>query len=180
MEGLYQLKNNLEKNGIFLSFSGPISQTLMVELGEVLKKQLELAAVETSTVLKVFAALVEQSQSILHHSAEMQLDHTNAQEKLMSGTIAVGYRDQKFFVLGGNKIKKTQESVLKAHLAKMQTVGLQELQTMCHEQRQQTPGKNNNAGLSLIELARKANAPIQYDFIPIDETYTFFSISTFF
>jgi hypothetical protein len=179
MDGLYQLKNNLDENGIFLSFSGPISQNLMVELGEVLKKQMELAAVEASTILKVFSVLVEQSQNIIHYSAEVVPNRIGPEEKLMFGTIAVGYRDHKFFVLGGNKIKKEQENELKTRLTQIQSIGKQELKALYHKQRRQiTADKTSSAGLGLIDLARKASEPIQFDFIPIDETYTFFSIRT--
>ncbi len=174
MENLFQLKNNLDKIGIFLSFNGPISQNLMVELGEVLKKQMEMVDAGTSTIVKVFSALVEQSQNIIHHSAETVSTHHSDEAILMFGTIAVGFTDNKYFVLGGNKIKKEDEAVLKSHLKQIQNLSRIELKELYHQKR-----KEKTIGLGLIDLARKASEPIQYDFEPIDGQYTFFSIRTF-
>ncbi|MCG8336133.1 MAG: SiaB family protein kinase [Proteobacteria bacterium] len=180
MNELLQLKNNLDENGIFLSFNGPISQDLMVELGDILKKQMEMADADTSTIVKVFSALVEQSQNIIRHSAERLPVNNDDKDKLMFGTIAVGYTENKYFVLGGNKIKKADESMLKKHLKRIQNLSKEELKKLYHKQRKEGRLEEGNAaGLGLIDLARKASEPIQYEFIHIDKKQTFFSIRSF-
>lgn len=181
MDSLYQLKTNLDESGIFLSFSGPISQNLMVELGDILKKQMELADAETSTILRVFSILVEQSQNIIRYSAESVPDEENNGdgEKLMFGTIAVGFHDSKYFVLGGNKVRKEDIEELKSRLQQLQTMSKEELKEHYRSQRKKDrkPGESG-AGLGLIDLARKATEPIEYDFEPIDDAFSFFSLKT--
>ncbi len=179
MDGLYQLKKNLDESGIFLSFSGPISQNLMVELGDILKRQMELAEVETSTILKVFSVLVEQSQNIIHHSAESLPEEYDNDEKLILGTIAVGFRENKYFVLGGNKVKQGQVEGLKEKLESLKTMNKEELKEFYKKKRKETVlSDDKGAGLGLIDLARKASEPIDYEFIPINDQFSFFSIRT--
>lgn len=179
MEDLLKLKDALDNSGIFLSFSGPISQNLMVELGAILKNQMEMAEADTSTILKVFSVLVEQSQNIIHHSAETYPKDLDNGEKLMFGTIAVGFKDDKYFVMGGNKIKKDQENELQSKLHKVQKLDKDQLKDLYRQQRKAgISSEEGNAGLGLIDLARKASEPIQYDFVSIDDDYSFFTIRT--
>lgn len=180
MEGLSQLKSMLDDNGIFLSFSGPISQNLMAELGQILKNQMKMAEADTATIVKVFSVLVEQSQNILHHSADIQPAITEKSDGMMQGgTIAVGFKEEKYFVLGGNKIRKEQEGILRKKLMQISKLNKDELKQLYHKQRKEGTGnEEGSAGLGLIDLARKASEPIQYDFIPIDGVFSFFSIRT--
>jgi len=85
---LYSLKQDFNKRGIFLSFSGPVSQSLVVEIGATLKKKMKLEEASKSTVLRVFSAVVENAQNILHYSAENNF-----------GIIAVGGHKNCYFVL---------------------------------------------------------------------------------
>jgi Family of unknown function (DUF6272) len=179
MDGLHQLKKKLDESGIFLSFSGPISQNLMVELGDILKRQMEMAEVETVTILKVFSVLVEQSQNILHHSAEALTDRKNVNEKLILGTIAVGYRDKKYFVLGGNKVKNPQVAKLKQRLESLKAMNKSELKELYKKIRKEgNIGDDKGAGLGLIDLARKSSEPIDYEFVHVNDEFSFFSIRT--
>lgn len=179
MDTLSELKSNLDDLGIFLSFSGPISQDLMVELGETLKKQMAMAEAETTKIIKVFSVLVEQSQNIIHHSAEKIPEENNNNEKLMFGTIAVGYSEGKYFVIGGNRIKVDQKEFLKEKLSHLQKMNTAELNKYFRKQRKEISTlSDKGAGLGLIDLARKASEPIEFDFVDIDEEYSFFSLKT--
>ncbi len=179
MDSHYQLKKKMDECGIFLSFSGPISQDLMVELGDILKKQMEMADAETSTILKVFAVLVEQSQNIIRYSAETIPEQNDSEEKLMFGTIAVGYHQGKYFVLGGNKIKNDQIEDLKGRLLLLQKMTKEELKDYYRKQRKkESDAKIKGAGLGLIDLSRKASEPVNFHFEPIDQEFSFFSLRT--
>ncbi len=70
VESLYAFKKDLGRRGVFLSFSGPISQDLMVEMGATLKKKMKLEDASKSSVLRVFSMVVENAKNIIHDSAE--------------------------------------------------------------------------------------------------------------
>jgi hypothetical protein len=175
---MYSLKKNLTDNGIFLCFSGPFSQGLMVEIGDILKQRLRAADVDDSTILKVFSAMVEQSQNIIRHSAE-KLVETQTTDEIMLGIIAVGSNDNRFFVLGGNKIKNDQVDFLKEKLGGLSVMSKEELKTLYKKQRKSEPDNTSKgAGLGLIDLARKSSEPIEFSFDKLDADFSFFSIKT--
>lgn len=177
MKSLYLLKNNLNRNSIFLCFRGPFTQELMVEIGALLKSKLESAAATPSTILKVFSVFIEQSQNIIRHSAEPILTDKANQTDHTSGVIAVGLKGKTYFVTAGNRIENRQVDPLRNRLIQLQNMDREALNKLYREQRRNGPAFDESpAGLGLIELARKASQPVEFDFEAVDDTYSFFSI----
>ncbi|MCP4756804.1 MAG: hypothetical protein GY866_38570 [Proteobacteria bacterium] len=179
MDSLYRLKNNFSSSGIFLSFRGPISQDLMVQIGDILRHKMALDDVSPSTTLKVFSILVEQSQNIIRHSAERVPESDLGIEPMMFGIIAVGYKDGRYFVTGGNKIHNDKVDDLREMLTRLQNMDKEELKTLYKEKRRSASSPlDNRDGLGLIELARKASQPFEFEFSKIDADYSFYSLKT--
>ncbi len=179
MYNLSKLKQNLSSDGIFLSFSGPISQELMVDIGDILKQKMKLAEAGMPKILKVFSMLVEQSQNIIRYSAEKVPEHVQSPEELMFGIIAVGQTDGSYFVMGGNKIRNIEAETLGAKLTELQNMSKEELTASYKEKRKlERDTKQRGAGLGLLELARKASRPIEFNFEKIDDDFSFFTLRT--
>ncbi len=177
MKSLYQLKNCLNENNIFLCFNGPFSQKLLVEIGELLKRKMKSAEASQTTILKVFSILGEQSQNIIRYSADKFPGEKASEDKFMSGVIAVGLEQDVYFVTAGNKIKNAEVSGLRDRLTQLQNMDRGALNKLYKEQRKNGGSLNENAaGLGLIELARKASRPFEFHFEKIDDTFSFFSI----
>ncbi|MCP4105463.1 MAG: hypothetical protein GY749_07995 [Desulfobacteraceae bacterium] len=96
IKNLYALKEDFSREGIFLSFSGPISQDIMVELGTTLKQKMNLEEAGKSTVLRVFSMVVENAQNIIHYSAEKFSKDPSEEGELSLGIIAVGYENNHY------------------------------------------------------------------------------------
>ncbi len=191
VQTLYDFKRDLSKRGIFLSFSGPISQDLMVEMGATLKQKMKLEDASKSSVLRVFAMVVENAQNIIHYSAEKYPRKKQNEkacggedpvkccesEELSLGIITVGYEEGYYFVLCGNMIENEKVKGLKEKLSKLQGMNKDELKQFYKAQRKQKPDKTSKGGgLGFIEMARKASRPIEFDFKKIDEDLSFFSV----
>lgn len=178
IKDLYMLKEDFSRDGIFLSFSGPISQDLMVEVGAALKQKMNLEEVSKSTVLKVFSMVVENTQNIIHYSAEkFSTDHKEEGGELSLGIIAVGYENEHYFVLCGNMIENNKVDRLRRRLEKLRTMNKDELKRYYKEQRKKKPGKDSKgSGLGFIDMARKASTPIEFDFKMINNDVSFFSV----
>lgn len=163
---LYSLKQDFNKRGIFLSFSGPVSQSLVVEIGATLKKKMKLEEASKTTVLRVFSAVVENAQNILHYSAENNF-----------GIIAVGGHKNCYFVLCGNTIANEKVEPLRKKLTKIQSMSKEELKQYYKEQRKKGPDEGSKGGgLGFIEMAKKASGPIEFDFKKINDRHSFFSV----
>jgi len=175
---LYALKQNLAEQGIFLSFSGPVSQDLMVEMGATLKQKMKLEDASKSTVLKVFSMVVENAQNIIHYSAEkLPRNSLENEDELSLGIIAVGYKSDHYFVLCGNMIENKKKEKLRRKLTRIQSMNKNELKRFYKEQRKKPPDKDSKGGgLGFIDMARKSSQPIAFHFESIDEDYSFFSI----
>jgi len=179
VEHLYDFKRDLSKRGIFLSFSGPISQELMVEMGATLKQKMKLEDASKSSVLRVFSMVVENAQNIIHYSAEKYSKQNGEEDgsELSLGIIAVGYEDGHYFVLCGNMIEKGNVSNLRRKLESLRDMDKEQLKHYYKDQRKRKPEKGSKGGgLGFIEMARKASEPIQFDFKTIDDELSFFSL----
>ncbi|MDM8515509.1 SiaB family protein kinase [Desulfobacterales bacterium HSG16] len=178
---LYKFKQDLNRQGIFFCFSGPISQNLVSEIGSILEQKMGLEKASRSTVLRVFSMVVEKAQNIIHYSAEKYIDKKTDRDEieLRLGIIAVGYENNHYFVLCGNKIHNKKAGKLKKKLALLQSMNKEELKKYYREQRKKEPDKESKgAGLGFIDMAKKANKPIEFDFKKIDDEMSFFSMKT--
>ena len=179
VNSLYDFKKDLGKRGIFLSFSGPISQDLMVEMGATLKQKMKLEDASKSSVLRVFSMVVENAQNIIHYSAEKYPKKRTSEhaEELSLGIITVGYEDNHYFVLCGNMIENKNVEHLREKLSKLRNMTGDELKEEFKKQRRTKPAETSRGGgLGFIEMARKASEPIEFNFRKIDDDLSFFSV----
>ncbi|MCP4347285.1 MAG: hypothetical protein GY795_17375 [Desulfobacterales bacterium] len=181
LKDLYGFKKDLSREGIFFCFSGPISQNLVTEIGAILEQKMSLEKASKSTILRVFSMVVEKAQNIIHYSAEKFLEENvyDDDEELSLGIIAVGYEDSHYFVLCGNIIKNDNVIKLQKKLAILQEMSKEELKKYYREKRKQGPDEGSKgAGLGFIEMAKRANKPIEFNFKKVDEDFSFFSMKT--
>ena len=176
---LYEIRQYLNQQGIFFAMSGPISQDIMAEIADTLKRKMRLEETNTSVVFSVFSMLIEQAQNIIHYSAEkLPVDDSEENKGEISlGTIAVGCEDAGYFVLTGNLIKHAKVERLRGKLNKLRGMDKEELKRYYKEQRRKEREEGSKgAGLGFIEMARKASKPIEFDFVEVDEAHSFFSV----
>lgn len=166
MNNLYEIKRDFSSRGIFLSFSGPVSQNLMVEIGDTLKRKMNLEDASKSTAVRVFSMVVENAQNIIHYSAEEN-----------HGIITVGCENDNYFVASGNIIENEKVESIRKRLIKLQKMTKIELNKFYREQRRKGPREGSKGGgLGFIEMARKATKPIEFHFEKINDSLSFFSL----
>ncbi|MDM8551247.1 SiaB family protein kinase [Desulfobacterales bacterium HSG2] len=163
---LYALKKNFSRRGIFFSFSGPLSQEVMVEIGSTLKQKMKLEEASKTTVIRVFSMVVENAQNIIYYSAEES-----------HGIITVGSENEHYFVLSGNMVENEKVEGLNKKLTKLRTMNRDELKKYYKKKRKTGPDEGSKGGgLGFIEMARKASRPIEFSFKKINEKFSFFSV----
>lgn len=175
---LYQFNKELKEKNIFFCFCGPLSQDLLVEIGHTLRNKMKLET-NASTIVKFFSLFVEQAQNIVHYSAEKVLSSQSGAEELSSGIIVIGYEGEHYYIVCGNQIENNAVDRLQEKLTLIKNMSKEELKSYYKEQRRKEADKESKgAGLGFIELARKATRPIEFEFQPIDEHFSFFSLKT--
>ncbi len=176
LENLYEFRQELLSYNLIFAYNGPLSHQLMVEIGDTLKTKLQLDEISKSAITKIFSILIEKTQNIIHYSAEK----ISKKENMLSmGSIAVGFKDNHYFVICGNLIENKHTYPLEAKLSKLQKMDKNEIKQYYKEQRKRdVDDRSKGAGLGLIEMARKAGSPIEFYFRPVDSKFTFFSVKT--
>jgi hypothetical protein len=180
IDNLYQFREALTQRGVYFSFTGPLSQTLMEGLTVILRQKMQLEAVRMPIIKNVFAVVIEQAQNIIYYSAERVQRgslETGEPEEYAVGTLIIGHDGAHYFVLSGNLIETKNVDKLKQRVLPLRTMTKDELKQLYKEQRRKGPEEGSKgAGLGFIEMARKVSKPLEFDFQEIDETMSFFSI----
>jgi len=82
-------------------------------------------------------------------------------------------------VQAGNLVAAEKGAELQARLTEIRDMNRDELKAAYKEQlRKDLDDAAKGAGVGLIEMARRATKPIEFDFMEIDANYTFFALKT--
>ncbi len=178
---LQHFKESINRENIIFCFCGPISQVLIVEIGNMLKLKMDQgkSGKNKSTLSKVFSILVEQVQNIIHYSDEKYQVNSEVYgiDQLSIGIIAVALDENVCSVISGNQIRNPKIPRLESRLLNVQKMDKNQLKTYYKKQQRSEPlNDSKGAGLGFIEIARKTNYPIEFNFTPIDKNYSFFTI----
>ncbi len=172
-QSIYSYKDALDKEGIIFTFCGPISHDIVEGVGITLKSQMEKDKVDRTTTMKVFSIFIEQVQNVIHYSQE----RCGKSLDLGKGIIVIGKKENKHFIIGGNKISKSKASILESNLKGLALLNKDELKILYKKKRKQNDNEESKgAGIGFIEMARKSSEALKFSFEKIDEEYSFFSI----
>jgi hypothetical protein len=177
MFDLFNFYKDLKDDGIIFCFSGPTSQGIVEGVGEALKQKMQIEETTGKTARNLFSVFVEQMQNVIHYSAESVVGSDKEDEELRYGIVIVGQEQEKFYVLSGNFIEKSQGDEIEKKLGAIQKMNKKEMKAYFKEQIRKEPGPSSKgAGLGFIETARKSSEPIEFSIEQVDENFCFFSI----
>jgi hypothetical protein len=161
---LYLLRETYNQKNILLCFNGPFSQGLIEEIGSALKRHLQSETPASSSALDVFAVYIELAQNIREYSRARNYSETEA-----SATCVVGRnKDGRYEISAGNVVETTDAERLCARVQELSQMDKAQLKAAYKERLRAPRGENDSAGLGLIDIARKASAPISCSTQPIN------------
>jgi len=176
----HRMKLESNQQGIIFSFNGFISEGILFALGDALKKKMSLDETNISTMKRVFSVFVEQAQNIIRYSADTLAEAGQEVNRISSGVITVGSEDGRFWVVCGNVMRREDAIPLKARLEKIRGLDPAGIKAYYLEKIKDTADPASlGASLGLIEIARRASEPIQFDFLDIDDLNTFYCMKVF-
>jgi hypothetical protein len=174
MLSLYDYKKELKEKGIIFSFSGPMSHEIIEGIGSAIRTKIsEGENGDRKVALKVFSIFVEQVENVINYSVEKD----PLSSEMSFGIVVIGKDDDTYFISGGNQIENEKVQKLEEMLNKLNQMDKDELKAYYKEKRRaDREGDSKGAGIGFIEMARKASAPMEFNFKPIDEDNSFFTI----
>lgn len=169
---LLALREVFNRERIMLCFNGPITATLIEEIGTALRKYMEGMAESSPAVSDVFSVYIEIAQNIRRYT------QLHPQLELESSSIVVSRTaDGRYVVSAGNVVEKADGEVLEQRILALASQGKDQLKAAFKAQlRQPRSELNGSAGLGLIDVARKATSPLCCGLRPLDPLRSFFSL----
>jgi len=198
-----EYSNKFKEMNINVSYSGPMWDDGVKGIAEMVKTSLSHDELSGKASKIIFSVFVEQVTNMLMYSAEKEQYGTtereevstgmlilgnrgrtyfiqtgNAKEEVSTGMLILGNRGRTYFIQTGNAIKNESMALVKGRIDHLNSLDKKELRQY-HKERLR--GENDNpeskgVGLGLIEIARRATAPIGYSFEMIDEKLSYFSM----
>lgn len=153
---LFELQRSFNAQRIMLCFNGPLSASLIEEIGKALRNYLESQTDSATASTDVFAAYIELTQNIRHYNELNQMHESPA-------TVVVGRDTQdRYLVCAGNIVVRADGENMLQRVSELAKLDKAQLRQRYKEQLRQAraPDSKSGAGLGLIDLARKASAPI--------------------
>lgn len=176
----YRMKTESAREGIIFSFNGFISESILFALGDALKKKMSADETSVTTIKRVFSVFVEQAQNIIRYSAETLGEDGREGHQIRSGLITVGTEGGRFFVACGNVMRRDEAGPLQARLEMLRGLDPAGIKAYYREKiLDPATAGSKGANLGLIEIARRASEPIQFDFLAIDGLTTFYCMKVF-
>ena len=111
MDNLLQLREDFSRRGILISFNGSLSNSIIEEIGNAIKRYLEDEQREKGIITDVFAVYVEQTQNMRNYVRKNEIDEEHRSSILVISTAEGHYK-----ISSGNCIKKTNVPSLTSHL----------------------------------------------------------------
>jgi hypothetical protein len=176
---LFDVRSILRKQGIIFAYSGYVTETVLSGVGEAIKQKLALDDADTKTLRSVFAVFVEQMQNMIRYSAE-KVPNSAAEPPLIEmryGVLTIGRQGDDYVVHAGNLVARSDVEPLRERLSKIRSMNKEELRALHKERLRAGPEEGSKgAGLGLMEIARRASKPIEFDFTDVDDKHAFFTI----
>lgn len=171
---LFAMRERFNSQQIMLCFNGPISRSLIEEIGNALRNYLSADHAHPSAAMDVFAVYIEMTQNISHYT------RTHGWSEQESGATVVVSRDNDghYVVSAGNIILESDGQRLLEAVDSLAGLDKAQLKAAYKEQlrKPRDAEKTSGAGLGLIDIARKASQPLRAHLQPISDGRSFFSL----
>ncbi|WP_444679361.1 biofilm regulation protein kinase SiaB [Halomonas sp. E19] len=170
------MRENYLEQRIMLCFNGPISRSLIEEIGNALRNYLSSQQATPSAAMDVFAAYIEMTQNIRHYAARQGYD-----EETASATVAVAKNEQGLYLVSaGNIVELADGERLLETIGELALLDAQALKK-AYKQQLRVPRNDlqsgSGAGLGLLDIARKSSEPMQASLQPLADGQGFFSLT---
>ncbi|MBW6392390.1 biofilm regulation protein kinase SiaB [Billgrantia antri] len=172
---LLSMRERYEHERIMLCFNGPISHSLIEEIGKALRNYLDTQQAAPSAAMDVFAVYIEMTQNIRHYARRQGYDDT-----LAAATVAVARSVQGHYqVSAGNLVEQADGERLVAAIEALAPLDKLALKQAYKQQlrRPREASVHAGAGLGLLDMARKSSRPLQAVLQPLPNQRSFFSLT---
>ncbi len=161
-------------DGLEYIYRGQFDKGITDQILALAEKDLDASAGKDSVKRRIFFIMVEGLQNITRHQNEIkEVDDKN------KGIFVIQRMKNDYIITTGNLIENENVEMLKEKLETINQLKIDELKKY-YLKKLRTGGLSDKggAGLGLIEMARRSGNQLLYDFMPINNEYSFFYFQT--
>lgn len=172
---LLAMRETYNRQRVMLCFNGPISRSLIEEIGTALRNYLQADQAKPSSAMDVFGVYIEMTQNIRHYANQQGFNEQDA-----SATVAISRDDDNHYVVSsGNLVLLEDGRKLVAFVESLASMDKAQLKAAYKEQlrKPRVEGAQSGAGLGLLDIARKSSASLRANLHEQPDGKAFFSLS---
>ena len=166
----------MEHNDIMLSFKGDITSELLSSMLQIMETKLENLDEQPKVRKKVYNVLVECLQTLSHHRDEMRADMSGDEAKKQA-IFMISKNTVEYNIMTGNFVRSDKVGSLQARIDKINAMDKDELKQYYQDVLSlEGFSEKGGGGLGFIDIARKSGQKLNYEFLKIEENFSFFSL----
>ena len=176
LEFIYSFFGSVRSEEIILAYEGEINHQVMKTFTSLTDSKMSKETEMSEVQRKVYHVLVECLQNIYKHAF-----HTNKDpdSDLNHGVLLVTRSKSHYYIITGNTIENTRISGLKTMLDEINSLNRKQLDELFRQQLMEGKlSEKGGAGLGFIDIRRKTGNELDFHFLPIDDPYSFFILTT--
>jgi len=174
LEFAYQMYKSMKTNEINLVYEGEVTQEITKTFTSLTEKSLAKSEESNMVQRKVFHVMVECLQNISKHA-----DPFDSEEEEKRGIVMVSHGKESYNIITGNVIRNEKIQPLKESLDKVNSLNKESLSNLYKKQmREGKLSEKGNAGLGLIDIAKKTGSKLNYQFKELNDEVSFFILTS--
>jgi Family of unknown function (DUF6272) len=177
MKYIYDLHKTMVIRNLILVYEGEFTQEITKSVLAMAERNMDAIGEDSAIKRKVFNVMVECLQNIVKHSDEID-DPSYVSRN--SAIFMIGKQEDKYIITSGNPVGNDKIPILHKKLDYINSLDKEGLKNYYKEVIKNNKGlsEKGGAGLGFIDMARKSGQKLQFDFEPINDGISFFSLKT--
>jgi hypothetical protein len=176
LEFAYSFYKTMKDHDITLVFEGEITHQITKAFTSLIEQRMARLEEASSTQKKVFHVMVECLQNVSKHSDYMDDEEMSSDGK---GVFMVSQTEDDYLITTGNVLYKTKVQPISEILDKINLLDKEGLKTLYKQQIKEGRLSNKGgAGLGFIDMAKKTGNKLHYNFLSINDDYSFFVLTS--
>ncbi len=174
MKFIYELHKTMLERNIILVYEGEFNQEITKSVLSMAERNMDSFGEDVTIKRKVFNVMVECLQNICKHAVSLE-----DQNMKNNAIFMIGKHESEYFITSGNAILSSQVPDITRKLELINSLdkeGLKELYKSIIKTTELS--SKGGAGLGFVDMARKSGNKLLFDFEPINDELTFFSLIT--
>ncbi len=170
MELINRLRQKLSDEHLMFAYRGEVTGDNSVGLLTLLEREMEFSDFSLLGRKRLFMFVLENLQNITRHGV--------TKSEAITSLVVYNKTADGYTVSTGNALRKSEVKGLKNNLEKINSLEPDKIREVYRTMLQDSNiGSKGGAGLGLMEMARKTGNKLDYDFLPIDDKYSYFILS---